>query len=122
MNFRVLLLMCCLTGSAAFASVGGAYQQKVFVSGTEASEIYVIDPASNTVVQTIKVDRPHGLAATKDGKWLWVASGWWESPNHAAVVKIDTVTGAIVESHSVPSDDELELANDDRDLYIAGFG
>jgi len=31
------------------------------------------------------------------------------------------MSGEVVETHSIPHNDALALANNDRDLYIAGF-
>ena len=113
-----LIHLAFLTAGMSASEAG---QQKIFISGTTSNELYVIDPATNTLVQTIKVNRPHGLAATKDGKFLWVASDWFDPHHRATITRIDTATGQILETHGVPHNDAMALVNDDRDLYIAGF-
>jgi DNA-binding beta-propeller fold protein YncE len=96
------------------ASAADSFQQKLFVSGTRSSSIYVIDVI-------ITDGNPHGFAATNGGKYLWAAVGFITA-GKTAVVKIDAATGEILEKHSMPGVDELELVNDDRHLYIPGFG
>lgn len=121
-KLRVLFLACCIFGVPAISSAVEDFQQKLFVSGTRSSEIYVIDITSSKLVQTIKTDgNPHGWAATKDGKFIWASVGFG-TPGKTAIVKINTETGDILESHPIPGVDDLELVNNDRDLYIPGFG
>lgn len=122
MMLRTLLLSCCIAGISVAASAADDFEQKLFVSGTRSSSIYVINVATNELVQTIVTDgNPHGFAATNDGKYIWAAVGFI-TPGKTAVIKIDTATGEILESHSIPGVDDLELVNADRHLYIPGFG
>jgi YVTN family beta-propeller protein len=111
-----------VVGAPVVAAADGAPQQRILISGTKSSAIYVIDVARSELIQTIPTDgNPHGFAATKDGRFVWASIGF-STPGKTAIAKIDTATGEIVETHRVPGVDDLELVNDDRHLYIPGFG
>ena len=122
MRPRTLLLSFCVCAIPFTTAAAASMQQKLFVAGTRSSEIYVIDVATHRHVQTIRTDgNPHGFAATRDGKTLWASIGFL-TPGKTAVARIDAATGRILETHAVPGVDDLELVNEDRHLYIPGFG
>jgi YVTN family beta-propeller protein len=122
MRIVAILLAICTVGTIQGARADGEFESRLFVSGTRSSAIYVIDIARNKWVQTIPTDgNPHGFAATRDGRFIWASTGFLD-PGKSAVVKIDALTGRIIERHPLPGVDELELVNDDRHLYVPGFG
>lgn len=121
MKLRTLLVSCCIAGMSGVGFAAEQYQQNIFIGDTNANVIHVIDVATQEVIQEIQVPFPHGMAATRDGKFVWAAIGWM-TEGESAVAKIDTVTGQIVETHKMPGVDGLALANGDRDLYVPAYG
>src|SRR5258706_6739966 len=65
---------------------------RIYVMNEDAGTIDVIDPATNTVVQTIEgIKRPHGAAFAPDGSRAYITDEF----EHSLVV-VDTKTGAII--------------------------
>src|SRR5690349_10605465 len=91
---------------------------KLYVAATGGSEVYVIDVASNTVIKTLNVGKqPHGIAATNDGRWVWIAT-----EGDGKIHKIDAVHDNVVEIDELgPYQQEMEITNDGRLLYTGRF-
>jgi YVTN family beta-propeller protein len=91
---------------------------KLYVAGTGRSDIYVIDVATNTVTKTLVVGKqPHGIAATTDGRWVWIAT-----EGDGKIHKIDAVHDVVTADFSLgPYQQEMEITNDGHLLYTGRF-
>ena len=98
------------------ALVGPACAETAYVSDEKANVVHVIDAPRWTVVNDIAVgQRPRGMAVSRDGKRLYVASG-----NDDRIDIIDLATRKVV-GHlpSGPDPERFALSPDGRWLYVA---
>jgi PQQ-dependent catabolism-associated beta-propeller protein len=97
------------------AMPSSALAETIFVSDEAASCVQAIDGASLKVVECIEVGpRPRGLAASHDGKRLYVAVS-----NSNRIALIDTATRKVTRSFEAGSDPEtFALSPDERRLFI----
>jgi YVTN family beta-propeller protein len=91
---------------------------KLYVAATAGNEVYVIDVATNSITKTLTVGKsPHGIAATTDGHWVWIAT-----EGDGGIHKIDAVHDAITDNFVLgPYQQEMEISNDGRLLYTGRF-
>jgi YVTN family beta-propeller protein len=110
-------LCICLSGLPPAWGVAQA-AMKLYVAGTGGGDVYVIDVATNTVTKTLKVGRqPHGIAATTDGRWVWIAT-----EGDGKIHKIDAVHDIVTADFALgPYQQEMEVTNDGRLLYTGRF-
>lgn len=117
---KIILLAGLAAAAAAFAApaeaapgaAGAAGAQRLYVAATSADKLYVVDTASNDIVDVLTVGQtPHGLALSDDGRWVWVAV-------EGGVVKVDAVHRRVVKTYPLGDlQQELELTRDGRYLY-----
>src|SRR6185369_8660860 len=87
---RVLLALGIATACSRAPAEPPLPALRVYVSNEASGDISVIDPATQTVIATVKVGkRPRGLRVGPDGRMLYVAlSG---SPNAGPGVDVKTL-------------------------------
>ena len=66
--------VCLICLSLLLAMPSMAHTGFVYSANWVSSTIDVIDPATNKIVQTIKVDLPHGVNFSPDGSRIYVTS------------------------------------------------
>jgi YVTN family beta-propeller protein len=75
-----LMIACAAFGAMAFGAVPAPF---AYVPNEESGTISVIDTSTDMVVKEIKAgDKPRGMAASKDGKKLYVS----DQPHNSLVV------------------------------------
>jgi len=91
---------------------------KLYVAATGGSEVYVIDVDTNAIIKTLNVGKqPHGIAATTDGRWVWIAT-----EGDGKIHKIDAVHDVVTANFDLgPYQQEMEITNDGRLLYTGRF-
>jgi len=123
------LLVVALSLVAACASAPSAAPQggrpaasfpplKLYVAAYSGNSVVEIDIPAHEIARTISVGRwPHGLAATPDGRFIWVAAS-----RDGALQKIDTIAGAVVATYPLtPGVQELATSPDGRMIYTGLF-
>ena len=116
--------LACLFGTlcALFLTAGVSAAQastpKLYVAASGGTDVYVIDVATNAVIKTLHVGKsPHGIAATTDGRWVWIAT-----EGDGKIHKIDAVRDVETASFELgPYQQEMEVTNDGRLLYTGRF-
>src|SRR5262245_42472184 len=108
-------LACSATLSVAADPAPGA-MRKLYVANTSGDSLSVIDLARREIIGEIKIGKhPHGLAASPDGRSLYV------SVESERVVKvIDAVSdkpGEAIPTTGVPN--QLAITPDGRWVYVA---
>ena len=100
----------------ALMASGPAAAQTIFVSDEASNCVHAIDEATLKPIDCIEVgERPRGLAASKDGKRLYVAVS---NANRIAVV--DTATRKVVRTlASGPDPETFALSPDETKVYVA---
>lgn len=111
-------------GHEAYACVLSPDRKTLYVSLWGGAKVAVVDPVQLQVTATIKVgSNPNDMTLTKDGKFLFVASG-----NDNSVSVIETETQKVVEVFSSAlypnslagsTTNGVALSEDERLLYIA---
>lgn len=102
--------------SAPASIMGLAYDgQHLFAAGFDTYRIYALEPASGTVLWDIPAPGNRPEALTFDGLYLWCQA---EFLSQNSIVKIDSSTGAVLESFAVPGDDGNGLAWLASGLYL----
>ncbi len=90
--------------------------QTVYVSNEKDNTLSVIDAATMTVTQTLKVGKqPRGILLSPDGRWLYICAS-----SDDAIQVMDTATNRLV--HNLPSGEDPEtfaLTPDGKRLYVA---
>lgn len=105
---RSLLLLAALLAAPAPA-------ETIFVSDEASDCVIPIDGATLTPGACIEVGkRPRGLAASKDGRLLYVAVS---DANQVAIV--DTATRKVLRSFPTPDPETFALAPDERTIFTA---
>ena len=118
MKFTRLSGALCGLLLAGGSTASEASITKLYVAATGGSEVYVIDVATNAIIKTLGVGKsPHGIAATVDGRWVWVAT-----EGDGKIHKIDAVRDVETASFELgPYQQEMEITNDGRLLYTGRF-
>ena len=116
-RFIGALCAICLSGSQPCWSAAPT-TMKLYVAGTGGNEVYVIDVSTNTLTKTLTVGKqPHGIAATTDGRWVWIAT-----EGDGKIHKIDAVHDVVTDNYELgPYQQEMEITNDGRRLYTGRF-
>jgi YVTN family beta-propeller protein len=114
------VLLTALAGLclAAAPLAARASTAKLYVAATGGTDVYVIDTATDAVTKTLHVGKsPHGIAITKDGRWLWIAT-----EGDGKIHKIDAVRDVETASFDLgPYQQEMEITDDGRLLYTGRF-
>ncbi|MCC7536791.1 MAG: bifunctional YncE family protein/alkaline phosphatase family protein [Deltaproteobacteria bacterium] len=114
------------TDSYPYAVVASADGERVYVTGWGSSAVYVVDPSTGTVEDTIAVGKnPQGMALSPDGGHLAVASSDGDS-----VALVDTTLRTVVTTAPVSGDSTLRGTSpvepawraDGRRLFVASAG
>jgi YVTN family beta-propeller protein len=96
--------------------------QKIYVAGQTANQVFVVDAQTHTVTTTIPVGaEPVGVVAAPDGKAVYVVSMM-----AAQVAKIDPTTDTVVATQSLGEPGQLQLwgaslSPDGLRLYVTQF-
>jgi YVTN family beta-propeller protein len=115
---RVLLLI--VVAAVIATSAPGQYHEKLYVLSSKSDDMMVIDVKTNRIIKRIKVgEHPHGIAAPKSHKVLYVAT---EGDRGLAVV--DTVKDEVIKTHNILGDrpNEIEVTSDGRYVYVPALG
>ena len=93
-----------------------AAAETIFVSDEASSCVQAVDAATLKVIECVEVGaRPRGLAASRDGKRLYVAAS---DANRITVV--DTATRKVIRTiDSGPDPETFALSPDERHIYVA---
>src|SRR5262245_10493972 len=95
---------------------GASADRKLYVANTGGDSLSVIDLDKRKVAREIKIGQhPHGLAASPDGRWIYVTVESEKTVKYLDTVK-DEVTSS-VSTGGVPN--QLAITPDGRWLYIA---
>jgi YVTN family beta-propeller protein len=115
---RGMWLACWVSVMLAFgAPAQAAGAQRLYVAATATDKLYIVDAATNDIINTLTVGKdPHGLALTENGRWVWVAID-------GGIVKVDAVQQKVVASFPLGDlQQELEITKDGRFLYTGKIG
>jgi YVTN family beta-propeller protein len=95
------------TGANKFSPAVKGHLERVYVPNLRANEVYVIDPATATVVDRFKVGRsPQHVVPAWDLKTLWVANNA-EGRTDGSLTPVDPTTGK--PGKSLPVDDPYNM-------------
>jgi YVTN family beta-propeller protein len=100
---KVVATIPVAANAMAIASDGKAYATEI---GAKDQNVAVIDTANNTVVRRVQAGvGPWAIAATPDGKKVWVSNQGplaGNPPNNSTISVIDTATYQVVATFHVP--------------------
>lgn len=97
----------------------------LFVTNERAGTVQVIDTRRDVVVASARIgNRPRGIAASPDGKRIYVAQSWWRDvrprSGTEAIVALDAKTLKIARRYESGSDPEVVVVSPDgRELYLS---
>ncbi len=105
-----------IVDNVALAADKVGYKTKVYIQLPGRDEMAVADLSSNEIITIMKVGhRPHGIAATGDGRTLWI-NGEYDG----YLYKIDTVKDTVLGRYPIGRrSNELEVTADGRFVYQA---
>jgi 40-residue YVTN family beta-propeller repeat len=116
----LFLASICLIGCSRYPSSGA-----VFVTNERDGTVTVIDPRSDTVIDTITTGvRARGIRMSPDGKRIYVALSTplnhKKQPGDDRIAVFDTSDGSIINVIQVGSDPEqLDISKDEKRLYVS---
>ena len=107
--------------SSIYAAVRGD-QAFAYVTAAGASQVVVIDTATQSVVQTVPTGTVRGVAVSADGTRLYVANG---SAGNVLVYAIGATTGQLSQTATINGlngPQGVAVSPDGSRLYVANFG
>src|SRR3712207_3059962 len=123
MTLRATLGAAAGLAAALLLSVP-AHAARLFVSNENGNTVSVIDLASNKVVATIEAgERPRGIGASPDGKWVYTALGDEDAIGVIDAQALKTVRkipgGSDPEAIAAAPDGVIWVSNEDENLASA---
>ncbi len=117
--FPILIALAAAPGGQAEDSAG--YREKLYILSSADDDMTVVDVATNEIVGAVTVGAlPHGIAAPRSHKLLYVAT---EGKDHGVTV-VDPVSDKAVAKYAVfgKRPNEIDITSDGRYLYLPARG
>ncbi len=114
-------LLALAAASGAYAADSAGYREKLYILSSADDDMTVVDTATNKIVGAVTVGAlPHGIAAPRSHKLLYVAT---EGEDHGVTV-VDPVSDKAVARHTVfgKRPNEIDITSDGRYLYLPARG
>jgi YVTN family beta-propeller protein len=106
------------TGAGKFSPAVKGQLERVYVPNLRSNDVYVIDPATNKVVDKFKVGRsPQHVVPAWDLKTLWVANNA-EERTDGSLTPIDPVTGKPGKSIAVDDPYNMYFTSDGKSAIV----
>ncbi|MFQ5491588.1 MAG: YncE family protein, partial [Phycisphaerae bacterium] len=114
--FRAVALLLLLPNAA----IAQAHRQKLYVLSSNATDMTVIDVATNQIIGSVEVGPlPHGLAAPASQDVLYVST-----EGDGGLTVVDPVTDRLVKQYRIfgKRPNEIDVTSDGRYVYVPTYG